>query len=196
MARGGGQISAGSGRENISGEFGRSGNIDITITDLLELDGDGTENRSGIFAETSSFNRAGDLTVNTGRLVVRNGAAVSASASGSGSLGGDSGVLTINASESVDVAGNGRRSSALVTEANGIGNAGNLLLTTDRLTVRDGGVITSATLGQGDAGDIRINASNINISGADENGESSRILATIEADAAGKGELLQFKPKI
>ena len=193
VARGGGQISAGSGRENISGDFGRSGNIDITVTDLLELDGSGTENRSGIFAETSSFKRAGDLTINTGRLIVRDGAAVSASASGSGSLGGDSGILTLHASESVDILGSGQRSSALVTEANGIGNAGDLLLTTNRLTVRDGGVITSATRGQGNTGDIEISASNINVLGTDVTGEPSGIIATIEADAAGESGTIRIQ---
>ncbi|MGB7251499.1 MAG: filamentous hemagglutinin N-terminal domain-containing protein [Phormidesmis sp.] len=193
VAQGGGQISAGSGRENVPGDFGRSGDIDVNITGLLELDGSGIANRSGIFAETSSFSRAGDLSVDTGRLIVRNGAAISASAAGSGSLGGDSGILTIHASESVDVIGEGGRSSALVTEANGVGNAGNLLLTTGRLTVRDGGVITSATRGQGNAGDVEINASDINVGGLSTSGNPGRILAAVEADANGEGGTIRIR---
>ncbi|MEM9905438.1 MAG: filamentous hemagglutinin N-terminal domain-containing protein [Cyanobacteria bacterium P01_D01_bin.44] len=187
IAQNGGQISAGSGRENVPGNFGRSGDIQIEITDLLELDGDGVQNRSGIFAETSSFSRAGDLTINTGRLIVRNGAAVSASAAGSGSLGGDSGILTIVADESIDVVGNGLRSSALVTEASGVGNAGDLFITTNRLAVRDGGVITSATLGRGDAADIQISASDMSISGVGTTGSPSEISSRAELGAIGRG---------
>jgi len=193
IARDGGQISAGSGRENVSGDFGRSGNIDIVITDLLDLDGDGRTNRSGIYAETSSPNRAGDLSINTRRLVVSGGAAISASASGGGSLGGDSGILTINASESVDVVGNGTRNSALVTEANGVGNAGELRLTTNRLTVRDGGVITSATVGQGNAGDVEIRASDISISGVATDGDPSKIVAAVQEGASGTGGTIRIR---
>lgn len=187
IAQNGGQISASSGRENVPGNFGRSGDIQIEITDLLELDGETVRNRSGIFAETASFSRAGDLTINTGRLIVRNGAAVSASAAGSGSLGGDSGILTIVADESIDVVGNGFRNSALVTEASGVGNAGDLFITTNRLAVRDGGVITSATLGQGDAADIQISASDMSISGVGTTGSPSEISSRAALGAIGRG---------
>ncbi|MEM8807007.1 MAG: filamentous hemagglutinin N-terminal domain-containing protein [Cyanobacteria bacterium P01_G01_bin.38] len=187
IAQNGGQISASSGRENVPGNFGRSGDIQIEITDLLELDGETARFRSGIFAETASFSRAGDLTINTGRLIVRNGAAVSASAAGSGSLGGDSGILTINADESIDVVGNGFRSSALVTEASGVGDAGDLFITTNRLAIRDGGVITSATLGQGDAADVQINAADMSISGVGTTGSPSEISSRAELGAIGRG---------
>jgi filamentous hemagglutinin family protein len=179
LAQNGGQISAGSGRQGIPGNFGRGGNVTVTVTDQIELDGVGNLNRSGIFAETSSPSRAGDVTINTGRLIVRNGAAVSAGASGSGSLGGDGGDLTVNATESIEVIGQGSgRNSAIVAEASGIGNAGKLFLITDRLNVRGGARVTTSTLGRGNAGDISIRANSINLSGG-------LIFSTIDAGAIG-----------
>jgi filamentous hemagglutinin family protein len=160
VAQNGGQISAGSGRENVSGNFGRGGNITINVSDLVELDGEGNQNRGGLFTETASPSRAGDLTVNTRQLIVKNGAAVSSGHSGSGSLGGDGGNLTINATEFIDLIGRGSRRSALVTEVNSLGNAGNLTITTGRLSVRDGAIVTSSTLGKGNAGSIFVQANN------------------------------------
>ena len=114
LARSGGQIAAGSGREGIPGNFGPSGDINLVITDLIELDGKGSrQTRSGIFAETASANRAGNIDITTNRLLLRNGSAVSSGSVGSGSLGGDGGNITIVALESVDVLGRGNRPSTL-----------------------------------------------------------------------------------
>ncbi|MEM6403794.1 MAG: filamentous hemagglutinin N-terminal domain-containing protein, partial [Cyanobacteria bacterium P01_D01_bin.116] len=168
IANNGGQISTGSGEQFQEGNFGRGGDLVVTAFDSIELDGNGVGNtyRTGFFAETSSRNRAGDLTVNTNKLIVQNGAGISSGASGSGSLGGDGGNLVINATESIDLIGtNSNYRSALVTQANGWGNAGDMKITTSRLNVTDEAVIsTLVTSGENTTNQFTIgNGGNIDI---------------------------------
>ena len=182
IASNGGQISTGSGRESQEGNFGRGGNLVVTAFDSIELDGVGDVNRTGFFSETSSPNRAGDLTVNTKKLIVQNGAAISSGASGSGSLGGDGGNLVINATESIDLIGtsSNSRSSALVTEANGLGNAGDMKITTSRLNVRDEAFISAFVVsGKNTTNQVTIgNGGNIDIAvDSMEVANGSRIIA-------------------
>jgi len=183
VLRSGGQVSGGSGRENVPGNFGRGGNVIVKVDDSIEIDADkGMINRSGIFTETSSPSYAGDLTVTTKRLTIKNGGAISSGASGSGSLGGDGGNLTVNASDYIELTGrrmrrNGSlgRASALTTEANGLGNAGKLTINAGRLSVRDGASISAIvvegefdgngnfnpTVGNGGDIDIQVNTLDI-----------------------------------
>ncbi len=176
IARSGGQIAGGSGREDVPGSFGRGGDVTINVSGSIEIDAKGgVQGRSGIFTETSSPSYAGDLTVITKRLTIKNGGAISSGAAGSGSLGGDGGNLTVNASESIELIGReGRkdgslgRASVLTTEANGLGNAGKLQVNTGRLSIRDGAAISAVvTEGNFDADDNFIptigNGGNIDI---------------------------------
>ncbi|MEL6461342.1 MAG: S-layer family protein, partial [Cyanobacteria bacterium J06621_15] len=107
--------------------------------------------------ETASFSqaKAGNVVISTGNLTLVDGSRV---ASVSRSLG-DSGNVTINA-KSIEV--NGIRSDFLASLISagtlGEGNAGNLLINTDRLTVRNGGRVDSSTAAQGNAGNVTINA--------------------------------------
>ncbi|MBE9066055.1 S-layer family protein, partial [Leptolyngbya cf. ectocarpi LEGE 11479] len=198
VASNGGQISAGSGRQFVSGNFGPSGNIIINTSDLVEVDGIGNLNRSGIFAETSSPNDAGNLNVNTRILRVLNGAAIASGASGSGSLGGDGGTLTIVATDLVEVSGSqANRISALVTEGvldasaddSATSNAGNLIVETGNLRVLNGGSISSSTFSRGNAGNIFISAENdIVVDGISSDGERfSTVSSAVEAGARGSG---------
>jgi large exoprotein involved in heme utilization and adhesion len=84
---------------------------------------------------------------------------------------GNAGNLTINAT---DITISGERSAAngiapsagglfSQVEGGGIGNAGNLTLTTERLNVSNGGKVQTATFGNGKAGSLFIRADEINI---------------------------------
>jgi filamentous hemagglutinin family protein len=114
----------------------------------------------------------GDIDIVTRKLVVKNGATISTSIfSGSSNAGN----IHIRASESVELIGtfldpenpdpldeisSGIFVNALVLEA-GLkltGNAGNLILETATLVIKDGAHIESVTTGQGNGGVIEINA--------------------------------------
>jgi len=109
-----------------------SGDINITATDSLSVTGLGQ-----ITTDSRIFGSAGDITINTGDLLVAGtGDANSAFIGSQSALAGDSGDIVIN--------------------------------TTGGITVKDGGRISSASLGSGDAGDVTLAAAGpITLEGAD-----------------------------
>lgn len=148
---------------------GRGGNLFVTATDSIELSGTNPEGTpSGFFAQVDvpkgqtlpTTGNAGDLTIATGRLILREGAQVASNTFSEGS----GGRLTVTASQSVEVIGrsaNGQISSALVTQAEpgSSGNSQDLTIFTRELILRDGGDISSSNTGAGNAGNILIQAS-------------------------------------
>ncbi|XZN93526.1 MAG: filamentous hemagglutinin N-terminal domain-containing protein [Microcoleus sp.] len=148
---------------------GRGGNLSVTATDSIELSGTNADGSlpSGLFAQvdvqdetTPTTGNAGDLTIATGRLILRDGAQVASNTLSEGS----GGKLTVTASESVEVTGrsaNGLIPSALLTQAepDSSGNSQELTISTRLLTLRDGSEISSSTRGTGNAGNTIVQAS-------------------------------------
>jgi filamentous hemagglutinin family protein len=148
-------------------EAGRGGNLAIEAIDWIELNGTDPVDLAGasaglftgILTDAEGSGSAGNLTINTGRLLLQNGAQVSAATFGSG----DSGDVVINAARSVELIGTTPSDlivSGLFTAAQlgATGNAGNLTVNTARLVVRDGAQIFGGTIGDGDGGNLAINA--------------------------------------
>src|SRR5919202_419946 len=163
---GGGQGSGsngGQGRGSSGGQGGGSGD---------------DEKPSKLASDAQGAGKAGDLIVNTRRLVVRDGARISASTIDR--TGG--GNLLVNASESVEVIGTSsqrQRPSTLSVQTRGDGQAGDLTIKTGRLTVRDGAEVSASTFGKGGGGDVIVHASeSVEVMGTSRNGElSSRLVA-------------------
>jgi large exoprotein involved in heme utilization and adhesion len=136
-----------------------------------------------LLAVTQGNGDAGDITIKTGSLVIREGAQVSASTfSESEGRGGN---ITVTA-DSIDLVGRvDRVSSGLFAITQASGDAGDLKIETGSLTARDGAVISTRTFGSGDGGDIKINASNVDLSGISTNGFSSGLLALTSQTGRG-----------
>lgn len=149
-----------------------SGNAgDLTVhAETVELNGR-PDFATGLFAQVqpNASGRGGNLHVNAGQLRVLNGASVSASTFGSGRAGN----LTVNAGN-VELAGFFplRRSGLFASALIGRGMGGNLNVTSDRLTIRDGATINASNFhsirqdippGQGPAGNINISANFIHL---------------------------------
>ncbi|MDJ0704305.1 MAG: S-layer family protein [Leptolyngbyaceae cyanobacterium MO_188.B28] len=183
ILRDGGRISAST--------FGRgnSGALIIRAAESVELsgtDGDGDSSQLQSRVNPAAAGKAGDLTIQTGRLILRDGALVSSSTSGAG----DGGALTIWAAESVELSGtdgNGD-SSRLRSRVNSAaaGEAGDLTIQTGRLILRDGASISASTSGRGDGGVLTIRAAeSVELSGVASDGDSSRIATQVNSNAAG-----------
>ncbi|WP_105222027.1 filamentous hemagglutinin N-terminal domain-containing protein, partial [Gloeocapsopsis dulcis] len=163
----GGQISA-----DTYGE-GQGGNLNVTAIESVTAVG--SESEEGFFpsglltqAREEATGTAGNLSLITNKLIIQDGAQV-----GSGTFGaGNSGNVTVRASE-IDIVGVARTPEGepiskaglpfpsglfASTEENSNGNSGNLKVTTDRLSIRDGAVLQTATFGSGNAGDLTIQA--------------------------------------
>ncbi|MDF0555495.1 filamentous hemagglutinin N-terminal domain-containing protein [Kamptonema sp. UHCC 0994] len=133
--------------------------------------------------DPSGKGKAGDITIDTKRLIVAQGAGISVSSGATignslFSNGGPGGNLTIRASESVELAGisgllaNGQYNiSFLASETSGSNQGGNIYIATPVLTVRDGGVILMSSVGSGNAGSITIDADRVEVSGTAANGQ-------------------------
>ncbi len=159
IVRDGAQVSA----SNFGTGQGRRGNLTVRASESVELNGISANSplRSGLFVGTAGIEDAGDLTIDTGRLVVRDGAVVSAGSRGQG----NGGTLTVRASESVQLLGTSAdgKPSSLLTQASDTGSAGNLTIETEQLIVRDGAGVTVSSEGSGDAGELQIQARSITL---------------------------------
>jgi filamentous hemagglutinin family protein len=155
---------------------GAGGNLTIKATESVELRNTPVNSftPTGLFTNSIvGTGKAGKLEINTQRLSVREGAAVSTQSGGvtrsqtiaSGGVGGD---LIINASEAIDLAGtspDGLFRSVLSAATLGEAPAGNLKLVTGELSVRDGAVVAVSSQGTGNTGSLDVVADSIFLSG-------------------------------
>jgi filamentous hemagglutinin family protein len=140
---------------------GNGGEVMIRSSDSVDISGSGVssdrENPSFVGAIAQSTGDAGNITIETGQLIVRDGAVVAVGTENEGQAGN----LTIRARNTVEIMGrssNDRWPSTLGANTNGTGNAGNITIDTGQLIVRDGAQVTLETIGEGDAGNLEIQA--------------------------------------
>ncbi|MFB2979747.1 filamentous hemagglutinin N-terminal domain-containing protein [Microseira sp. BLCC-F43] len=156
-----------------TGGKGKGGNLTINASELVEVTA-----LSSIQTGTAGDGNSGNLTINAPRIILQGfGAGVSTLTTGVGK----GGILTVNATESVEVVGDNpgafipaedtvsfiiqnpqqRRSLTgfATVNFNGSGDAGDLIITTPRLLIRDGAGATTSTLGTGLGGNLTVNAS-------------------------------------
>ncbi|MCF2148908.1 hypothetical protein IQ276_021260 [Desmonostoc muscorum LEGE 12446] len=139
---------------------GNAGEIIVNAGDAIRIDGVG---RNGISSGVSTTlrrgaeGRGGNINLTTDSLFLTNGGIVNASTYSRGN-GGD---ITIDARDRILIDGVGTTdfSSGIFSavSSEGVGNGGNINLTTDSLFLNRG-VISSSSVGQGKAGDININS--------------------------------------
>ena len=179
---------------------GDGGDITITATESVELFGSspGAVIHTVISTNALDLNgNAGNITIETQRLSLSGGAEIT---SGNGVLlgnlllsdtGGAGGDITIRASESVEIAGiseefvfGGRTSSSITANTLNSSSGGNIRISTPILTVLDGGNISTASLNDGDARNITIDANRVEVGGSGGNGQ---IPSTIEVSVGTLG---------
>ncbi|NEO36252.1 MAG: filamentous hemagglutinin N-terminal domain-containing protein [Moorea sp. SIOASIH] len=201
---------------------GDGGKLTVDASESVQLigtDADGSVS-SGLLAETFGKGNGGDLSITTGQLIVKDGAVVSASTAGVGDGGdvkittgelivsdraqvsaatvgeGDGGKLTVDASESVQLIGRSaddRVPSGLFTQTNGTGKAGELKITTEQLMVKDGATVSASTTGEGDGGNLTVDASeSVQLIGTSANGKYRSALANLSQGTGKAGELLKI----
>ncbi|NJO21357.1 MAG: hypothetical protein HC838_16795 [Spirulinaceae cyanobacterium RM2_2_10] len=142
---------------------GQAGSVSITAHESLEIIGTSPDGqiRSGLSADTFGGGNAGNFTISTARLAVRDGGEISASTVSSGQAGR----LQINATERLEVSGTSASGaeSRLIFESSGSGRAGGMQINAGELLVSDRGQITVSGSGSGVSGDLEINARSIDL---------------------------------
>lgn len=162
---------------------GQGGTLTVNASDVVELSGtvmtpNGTF-PSGLFVQTQGIGAAGNLTITTKQLIVRDGANVSASTFAQGK----GGTLEVNASDAVKLSGTVPTFDGTDTFASGIfaqtlgsGDAGQLTINTRQLIVSDGAQVVAGTgnNSRGNGGRLTVNASDVvELSGASPNGKNT-----------------------
>jgi large exoprotein involved in heme utilization and adhesion len=176
----GASISSPSGlntRERVIPRGGPGGNITVNAKDSVFVIGSPAEPIANaipfgslILAGTFGSSQGGDVTLNTRRLIVRDGGAIVASTLGAGQGGN----VTVTADESVEIAGtttNGSPSAIITASVDlsqsvlrlppASGAAGSLSIATGRLSLRDGAGVSVQSYGTGAAGSINVVADSI-----------------------------------
>jgi len=189
-----GQLLVHDGAQVGAGTFstGEGGTLSITTSDTVEVIGTSADgrSRSGLFAPTQGEGNAGELRIATRRLLVRDGATVTA-----GTLGGTGkgGTLSVTASDSVEVIGtsaDGQFSSRLSAQTEGEGDAGELRIATRRLLVRDGAQVSASTYSTGEGGTLSVTASDsVEVIGTSADGQFSSGLFSQAEGEGDAGEL-------
>ena len=171
----GGQINAGT--------FGRGngGDISLDITESIVLDKTNLALDSpGIISSRVEIDAVGDggkIDISTTNLSINNGSGISTNTLGKGNAGS----VNINSSESVSIYGtannipsNLRGGIFSAVDNRGIGNGGEINISTNDFNLMNGGIVSTATGGQGNAGNIFLNASRSTlIEGNSIDGESN-----------------------
>ncbi|KAB8334752.1 filamentous hemagglutinin N-terminal domain-containing protein [Scytonema tolypothrichoides VB-61278] len=76
------------------------------------------------------------------------------------------------------------------------GNAGNIELRARSVEITNGAVLTTSTSGKGDAGSVKINATDtITFAGVDDNGISRGIFSNVNSGAEGKGGNIELRAR-
>ncbi len=172
---------------------GVGGNIVLNVSEAIEIGGSSPDGRvgSGVGATSFSPSPAGDITINTANLTIRDGASVAASAANRGA----GGVLAANVRDTVLLTGTrvglreGREiaiPSSLVTSSGrtdlpglATGAAGDLRLRAGEIFVRAGAAILVDSLGSGNAGTLEAIADTIRLQ------EGARLSASTVSGSGG-----------
>ncbi|WP_424097311.1 filamentous hemagglutinin N-terminal domain-containing protein [Moorena producens] len=209
----GAQVSAGT-----SGE-GDGGNLIVDADEKVQLIGTSASGRipSALSTQTEGTAKAGDVSITTGQLIVSDGAVVSVSTRGEGDSGdvsittgqlivsdgarvsartvgeGDGGTLSVNADEKVQLIGtsaSGRIPSGLFTQTQGTGTAGDVSITTGQLMVSDGAAVLAGTFGEGEGGDLTVNADEkVQLIGTSASGRIPSLLFVLTSGTGKAGDV-------
>ena len=144
---------------NVSGSAigeGSGGNVIVNALDSVQVIG--TEVGSSSLLQTNAISdtsNAGDLTVNTPRLLVQGDAVIRTDAFETGNGGN----IKINVDETILIEGSGGILST--AQFDSTGSAGSISIDSQQLTVRDGGIISVQSFGTGTGGNLSITSDNL-----------------------------------
>jgi filamentous hemagglutinin family protein len=155
---------------------GNAGNISVTVSGDVDIAGTKDGFFSGMFSglDRDAKGNGGSINIDAGSISLKDGARLSASTSGDGNAGR----LKLRATNAVSLVNNADISSAV--EIGGVGNGGNIDITTGSLSLKDGSQLSVSTFARGNAGNIllynkRLSLDRGSISAISQGGENGYI---------------------
>ncbi|MEW5859014.1 MAG: S-layer family protein [Cyanobacteriota bacterium] len=172
---------------------GQGGTLTVSASKFVQLIGTSADavDVSGLFTQTEGAGAAGNLTLKTGQLTVKDGAQVSVSTVDAGGQGGK---LSVTAQQSVQLIGtsaNGSSSGLFAVTQGGSGSAGDLTVKTGQLIVQDGAQVSASTFGgaTGKGGTLNVTADSVQLIGTSKNSDFRSGLLVGTAGSAAAGDL-------
>jgi filamentous hemagglutinin family protein len=134
---------------------GDAGNINVKVTGAVDIAGEKNGFFSGIlsFVQTGTVGNGGNITIDSGSFSLQNGAQLAASTSGQGNAG----TIKVNAADFFTISGKSSNlnSGLFVNSQSTTGTAGNIIVTSPRVTLDNGGTL-NAQSASGNGGDINL----------------------------------------
>jgi large exoprotein involved in heme utilization and adhesion len=160
----------------------QAGDVTIDVAENITLDGSSILNQ----VDSGGVGNSGNITINTGSLEAINGGKVDASTFGQGNAG----AVKITATGDITADGENSEgfSSGVISQVglDAVGNAGGVTISTNNLTLTNGGEVDASTSGKGDAGAINITATgDLAFDGEDSEGIPSGATSLVDTDAVG-----------
>jgi filamentous hemagglutinin family protein len=164
------------------------GNLTVKATESVEVTGTSAllPFFSGLFADIApgATGDGGNITIETDRLLVADGAQIGANTFGAG----DADELTVRAIEVKLIGGSPLGSSGLfaVVAPEAIGDGGKITIESEVLSVTDGAQIFTGTFSSGNGGALKIKAIDVELIG-DASFGASGFFSNVEPEATGSG---------
>jgi large exoprotein involved in heme utilization and adhesion len=169
--------------------FGNSGDLIVKANSIELIGGSPVVGPTGLFSLSNGQGNGGNLILETDRLLVSDGAKVATDSLSSGNAGN----LNVSANESIEIIGIspfGFGSSSLTAQVQlGSGTGGNLTIETNRLLLADGGQVASGTFSDGNGGNLRVRANQVEVIGESVDGEFPSNLRTSSEGQGDGGDL-------
>jgi filamentous hemagglutinin family protein len=164
---------------------GAGGKLTVLASERVQVTGtDVNGTPSFLTSQSAGKGNAGELTIETGQLLISDGAAVSTDAFDEGA----GGKLTVLASERMQVTGTDvidGSPSGLGSQSFGKGDAGEVTIETGQLLISDGALVSTTAFGEGAGGKLTVLASErVQVTGTDVNGTASGL----GSQSQGKGD--------
>ncbi len=196
------QLSLTNGAELVASTYGQgnAGNVTVNALDAVSLAGN-----AYIFStvESGGVGKGGDININTATLSLKDGAQLQTLTRGASDTlpagRGDAGNVNVTVTGAVDIAGekNGFPSaigSSVLTETQG--NGGNITIDSSSFSLREGAKLETSTLGQGNAGTIKVNAAQqVTISGKSSNFNSGLYVGS-DSLTGTPGDIIVTSPRV
>jgi filamentous hemagglutinin family protein len=183
----------GAGLISVTGGQGNIGSVNLNVRNRVSLDGQGRNysNSTAVVnvVDSTGIGNTGGINITTSSLSLTGGAELISGTAGRGSAGS----VNINARDTVSfdgyrIAGYGTALFNSV-QSTGIGNAGNINITTGSLSFTNGAQLITRTSGRGNAGSVNINARDtVSFDGEAPEGEFPSLISTqVTSGAVGQG---------
>ncbi|MEH2363532.1 beta strand repeat-containing protein, partial [Nostoc sp.] len=177
---------------------GNAGNVNVKVTGAVDIAGEKNDFCSGIFStvEAGGIGKGGNIDINATTLSLTDGGellTITRGASATQPAGqGNAGNVNLKVTGAVDIAGvkNDFNSGIFsFVETGTVGSGGNIFIDSGSFSLGDGAQLAASTYGQGNAGNIRINAKDaVTVFGtSQESGDSSGLFTFTDSNSQGIG---------